>query len=188
MLSVIRVPLNTTENPMTQVLKQTLASLCIAAAFIPAVNAQMPRGNEGRQPQGASGQRPFTLPSERIEARLAFIRTALKITDAQTPQWNAYADLRRRQAKEADQRIQAFRSQAQAQPGAQMQRPNAIERLERRQSMHAAAVTRLNEVLAVQKPLYAALSAEQRQIADRVLSGGPRGGMQRGMQRGMHRG
>jgi hypothetical protein len=30
---------------------------------------------------------------KRIEARLAYLRTALKITDAQQPQWNANADV-----------------------------------------------------------------------------------------------
>ena len=50
-------------------------------------------------------------PSERIEARLAYIRTALKITDAQQAQWNAFAETLRNQARSADQRMQEFRAQ-----------------------------------------------------------------------------
>ena len=33
------------------------------------------------------GKRAFAKPSERVEARLAYICTALKITDAQQAQW-----------------------------------------------------------------------------------------------------
>ena len=45
------------------------------------------------------GQRASRLPSERIEARLAYLKTALKITDAQLPQWEAFADTLRKHAK-----------------------------------------------------------------------------------------
>ena len=61
------------------------------------------------------GKHAFTKPSERIEARLAYIRTALKITDAQQAQWNAFAETLRNQARSADQRMQEFR--AQREPG-----------------------------------------------------------------------
>jgi hypothetical protein len=54
------------------------------------------------------------------------------------------------------------------------ERPNAIARMERQQQRHADALTRLNELLAVERPLYAALTPEQKQIADEVLA--PRGG------------
>ncbi len=112
-------------------------------------------------------QRPFSLPSERIEARLAYLRTALKITSAQEPQWNAYADLMRKQARERDELVKSWRSSMHER---MHERPNAIERLERAQSLHAQAVVRLNELIAVEKPLYAALTAEQKAIADEVLS------------------
>ena len=38
-------------------------------------------------------------PAQHIEGRLAFLKTELKITDAQAPQWNAYADALRANAK-----------------------------------------------------------------------------------------
>jgi len=53
-------------------------------------------------------------------------------------------------------------------------RPTVIERLEFAQKMHGEAIRRLNERLEVEKPLYAALSSEQKQVADVVLE--PRGG------------
>jgi LTXXQ motif family protein len=138
------------------------------------------------QPQG-EGQRHerrvFSTPGERIEARLAYVRTALKISDAQQAQWNAFADTLRRHAAAADKQIQGWREnmKQRAEPG----QPSAIERLERRQQQLAAAAARISERLAVQKPLYAVLTAEQKQIADQVLA--PRGGHDRMRHRGMRR-
>jgi len=38
------------------------------------------------------------MPSEHVEGRIAFLKTELKITDAQLPQWNAFADALRNSA------------------------------------------------------------------------------------------
>jgi leucyl aminopeptidase (aminopeptidase T) len=129
----------------------------------------------------AQGERAFRLPSERIEARLAYLKTALKITDAQQAQWEAFASTLRKQAKEMDQRIAARRSQtAESRRDA---KPNAIERLERRQARLASASARVSETLAAAKPLYAALNSEQQKIADEVLAP-QRRGMRHGHRRG----
>jgi chromosome segregation ATPase len=117
------------------------------------------------------GKRAFTLPSERVEARLAYIRTALKITDAQQAQWNAFAETLRNQTRSADQRMQEFRAQREQRGTGE--RPNAIARLEREQQRYTASLAHVNERLAVQRPLYAALSTEQKAVADEVLA--PRG-------------
>jgi hypothetical protein len=99
---------------------------------------------------------------------LAYVKTALRIADAQQSQWDAYANLVRKNAQDMEQRFQSVRSGESGHP--RRQRPNAIERLERAQSFHAEAVTRLNQLLAVEKPLYAALSPEQQKVADVVLN------------------
>ena len=112
--------------------------------------------------------RPFSRPTERVEARLAYEKTALKITDAQQSQWDAYANFARKNAQDMEKRFKSMRSGKQEHP--KHQRPNAIERLERTQSFLAEAVTRLNDLLAVEKPLYAALSPEQQKVADVVLN------------------
>src|SRR6185436_12900278 len=59
----------------------------------------------------AQPQRAFRMPSERIEARLAYMKTALKITSAQEAQWNTFANTLRTQAKDMDKRIQERRAQ-----------------------------------------------------------------------------
>jgi hypothetical protein len=163
---------------MKKLITSSLVSIGIAAAA-PLAIAQSP-GELAQAPQARHaerhqrGDRAFTLPSERIEARLAYIRTALKITDAQQPQWDAFANVMRKHAKDADARVQKQR-EMRAQRGegvqrAERARPTAIERMERRQQFLANASTRLNEVLEASKPLYAALSPEQREVADRLLA------------------
>lgn len=112
--------------------------------------------------------RPFSRPTERVDARLAYVKTALKITDAQQSQWNAYETVVRKNAQDREQRLQTMKS---GEPGRAMrERANAIERLERMQSRLADAVARINQLLAVEKPLYAVLSPEQQKVADVVLN------------------
>jgi protein CpxP len=148
----------------------TAASLSLAtaqAAAPPAPGAAQNRMDARHHHQ----KRAFSLPSERVEARLAYVKTALKITDAQQAQWNAFADVARRQAVEQDKQMQARR--ARMEQRSPREKPTVIARMERQQQRHAAAIARLNERLAVQKPLYAALSPDQKAIADEVLA--PRG-------------
>lgn len=113
------------------------------------------------------------LPGERIDARLAYAKAALEITPAQEAQWNALAGVLRKQAKAMDEQIAQRRNQPRD-PSL-----SAIDRLQRRQEMMAAASTRANEVLDAAKPLYAVLSDEQKKEADALLS--------RGDHRGGHR-
>lgn len=165
---------------MKKLLLSTVVSAAFAAAAAPLALAQTAApGSEGPQAERFAhrqqyGQRAFRLPSERVEARLAYLKTALKISDAQQPQWEAFADTLRKQARGADERVQARRAQM-AKEGERTP-PTAIERLERRQARLAAASARLSERLAAAKPLYAALSPEQQKIADELLAPRGRGG------------
>jgi protein CpxP len=174
---------------MKRVLIATLVTAALAAG-VPVVMAQTAKpGVEAPAAQRpAPRQHEFRSPSERVEARLAYIKTALKITSAQEAQWNSFANVLRSQAREMDKRFQERRAQfAQRAPGAQRpDRPNitAIERLERTQQRMTARAARLNDVLTAAKPLYAALSPEQKQVADQMLAKAERGRFQH--RRGGH--
>lgn len=156
---------------MNKLLGTTLVSVFLAAtsasvAFAhpaPDIHAPSRYGHAHRL-----WERPFSRPTERVEARLAYQKTALKITDAQQAQWDAYANFERKRAREIEQRFKSRRWDRQWHE--RHHRPNAIERLERTQSFLAEGVTRINELLAVEKPLYAVLSPEQRGVADVVLN------------------
>ena len=127
--------------------------------------------------------RPFSRPTERVEARLAYIRTALKITDAQQSQWNTFADSMRQAAAEREKKMQEWHAKmaqrhqdaAKGQHQGEHRHPSVIERMEFAQRMHAQAIEHINARLAAVKPLYDALNAEQKKVADAVLAPEHRG-------------
>lgn len=103
------------------------------------------------------------LPSELVEPRLAFLKTALKITDAQAKQWNTLADVMRKQAKDRDATITAMRAYKDASL-------TVIDRMEQRQKMMSTAAANLSDLVAAAQPLYASLSDEQKRLADEFLT------------------
>jgi hypothetical protein len=171
-----------------------IAETVEATREAPFVVAAAPAADTAGTPRAAPERRAFRGAAERIEARLAYIRTALKITDAQSPQWESFASVLRKHSKDRDQRMERFRSQR-AQGAQSAQRPerpsvSAIDRMEFMQKRMAERSARLSEVIAAAKPLYAALSPEQKQVADEMIARQGRGGHHRGHRghRGMHRG
>jgi hypothetical protein len=172
---------------MNKLILGSLVSLALTSAAATVATAQSvnpaPQAAATQQrAQHHHGQRAFSRPTEQVEARLAFVKTALKINDAQTPQWNAFADTVRKQAVTREARMKEWREQA-AQRG-ERAKPSAISRLEFEQKRHADAAARISERLAVEKPLYAALSQEQQAVADQVLV--PRHHGKSGHHRGGH--
>jgi hypothetical protein len=113
-------------------------------------------------PRGDHPKWAFPLPSERVEARIAYVRTALKITDAQAGAWNAVADVMRRQAKEEDAAIVAMRDHTDGDH-------TIIDRLEQHEKMMTKRAAELSELIAAAKPLYASLSPDQKKDADSLL-------------------
>ena len=148
---------------MNRILRTSL----IAAALAGSAGLAVAQGQAQGHAQGRHEPHAFSRPTERVEARLAYLKTALKITDAQQAQWNAFADSERRLAAEREKTLgewrekMAQRRQEQAQGQGERARPGAIERLAFAEKMHQAA--------AAIKPLYASLSAEQKKVADAVL-------------------
>jgi len=108
-------------------------------------------------------ERHHLLPSELVEPRLAFLKTALKITDAQSKPWNAFADVMRKQAKEKDAMVTALRAYKDA-------NLTMIDRMEQRQKMLSTAAANLSDLIAVAQPLYASFSDEQKRLANEFLT------------------
>jgi len=93
---------------MNKLILTSLVSAGLVAAIPPAIT-QAPNTEGGPQAgqyahRQAHERRAFRSPVDRAEARLAYLKTALKITEAQETQWNAFADVRRKQARETAQR------------------------------------------------------------------------------------
>lgn len=164
-----------------------------APADVTTVVAAAPAAEASASEGAAFKQRAFRSPTERVEARLAYLKAALKITDAQSVSWESFASVMRKQAGDMEQRMQQRRAQRAAQGAERAERRNvsAIERLERTQQRMAMRSARLNEVITAAKPLYAALTPEQQQIADTMLARQSKRGGHRGHHRhghGGHRG
>lgn len=173
---------------MNKLTRSALISVCISALAAPAAFAHPSHGAQGAaHPAREHAERAFARPTQRVEARLAYVKTALNITNAQQTQWDAYAGVVRKFAQDKEMRIKAKRSAWKSAP-AQRQRPNAIERLEKAQSFHAERIAMINQLLEVEKPLYAALSPEQQKVADEVLGQRHRAKQGRRGHRGFGRG
>ena len=113
---------------------------------------------------GMAGMPMMAGMAGHVEGRLAFLKTELKITDAQLPLWNAFAQTARENAKEMEGMMQGGMmgmSQSETLP----------DRLALREKMMAAHLEALRKLKTAVNPLYAALSDEQKKTADELLMG-----------------
>lgn len=120
---------------------------------------QMMRG--GMMPTGPDGRQPF----RHLEGQLAFYKTELHITDAQLPQWNAFADVMRSNAK----RLQEVMAPP-VQSGMGASVPPVPDQLERRVAQLSALLEATQSTLGAVKPLYAVFTPEQKKLADELMA------------------
>lgn len=97
------------------------------------------------------------MMADRTEGRIAFLKTELKITDAQLPLWNAVADAIRANAKGGMGMMDS------------MGQGSLTERMAAREKHLASQAEALRKFKSAVDPLYAALSDEQRKTADQLL-------------------
>ena len=125
---------------------------------------------------------------EHIEGRLAFLKTELKITDAQTKVWNTFAETMREITKEAQVSREDMRSRMKnfREDRGEHREETVLDRLTQAEQMIERSQSRLEKAKAQQKkvrgaiePLYAALSDEQKKLADDLLRVGGSGGKDR---------
>lgn len=126
-------------------------------------------GQMMQQRMAAAAMQPF----RRIEGQLAYFRAELRITDAQAPQWNAFADAVRAQSE----RLRAATQSAMSGGPGPLPAP---QQMERRMALLTAHLEAMRAVSAAAGPLYAALSEEQRRAADELMAEHLRG-MRMGM-------
>jgi hypothetical protein len=114
-------------------------------------------------------------PSQHIEGRLAFLKTELKITEAQAAPWNAYADAVRASAKRMGELMDQTMSSGmmmQGQPGMMMSLPDRLNWAEQHMAAHMEMLAAIKEPT---MQLYGALSDDQKRLADQLI--GPMGMM-----------
>ena len=91
------------------------------------------------------------------------MRTKLKITDEQMPQWNAFADAMRENSRRMTEMHEMMGHKASL---------SAPERLDRMEKMTAGMTEAVQSTKAAFMPLYSALSAEQKKEADALAPAG----------------
>jgi LTXXQ motif family protein len=124
-----------------------------------------------RQPGGGMGMATI----DRVEGRIAFLRTELKITDAQDAAWNAFADALRANAKSLGE----VRSSMMAAMAAQQ---SLVERFDLQEKWLAARLEGTRTIKAALANLIGVLSEDQKKAADELLA--PHVGMMAMMQPG----
>jgi hypothetical protein len=114
--------------------------------------------------QDMGGMPMMAMMVGHVEGRLAFLKTELKITDAQLPLWNTFAEAVRANAKAMEQIIQGGMMGA-------SQSASLPEKLAMREKMMTAHLDALRKLKTAIDPLYAALSDAQKKTADELLMG-----------------
>ena len=153
--------------------RKTFASVALVAALAagPAIADEQPHP-AAAPGMGMSGQMPMMgimqtmmngmqMMARHVEGRIAFLKTELKITDPQLPQWNAFA--------------QAMRDNAAAMPGMQgmmmgmSQDGKFPDKLAAQEKMLSGRLDAIHKLKAAADPLYAALSDDQKKSADELM-------------------
>jgi hypothetical protein len=126
--------------------------------------ATMSQGMMSGGMMGGAGMMGFGgVMTDHVEGRIAFLKTELKITDAQSPSWNALADALRASAKRMGEARQT------------MMRPNAapssvVETLDARERMLSAALESTRAIKTSFVALNAKLSDEQKKTANELMA------------------
>jgi predicted lipid-binding transport protein (Tim44 family) len=121
-------------------------------------------GDMGRMMAMMHGGMMAGMPLKHVEGRLAFLKTELKITPAQEPQWTKFADTVRSTAKNAQGAMPPM-MQMGAQP------PTAPELLGRYEKTLTLRLETIRALKGAFDPLYNSLSDEQKKAADELLTG-----------------
>jgi hypothetical protein len=135
----------------------------------------MGAGPMGYGPMGRGvGPQAWGDPAAVAESRLAGLKSELKITAAQESAWNTFAN----QAKQQAAAMQALMASA---PGSAQ--ATAPERIESRTQFMKKRQEQMEKGTAAFKELYAALSPEQKALADQRVGFGMMGGRAFGFNR-----
>lgn len=119
---------------------------------------------------GGAGQMPpmmqmmrGMMPFEHVEGRIAFLKAELGITDGQLPQWNAFAEVMRADAKGMRDTMAKM-----TQAGMPTTAP---ARMDAMVQMMTARLDGMKAMAAAETALYAVLTDAQKKTADELMTG-----------------
>jgi periplasmic protein CpxP/Spy len=134
-----------------------------ATAQQPSAAAQQDQHRRNDTMQGRRGEHRRFDFGARAEARIAYVKAELKITPAQQPAFDRYAQVIRSNAAATQKAFQDMR-------GHRDQNQNAIDRVEQRAKLAQMRDQQEQQYLAAFRPLYASLSPEQKKVADQLAT------------------
>jgi len=149
-------------------IRRTLPALALAAVLAGGAAVALGSIVADAQSQQTPQQQPHRPdraafdPGRHIEGRIAYLKTELKITDAQQPQFDAVANVMRDNAKSMHDAFQSLR-------GDRGQPQTALSRLEARAKFAQLRADGEAKMLAAFRPLYQAMSPDQQKAADEML-------------------
>lgn len=107
--------------------------------------------------------------AQHVEGRIAFLKAELKISEAQTPQWNTFAEaLRSNATRMSGMPAITMHGGGMGQDGASMSAPDRLDHME---MMMSAMLETVKATKAALAPLYAVLTDEQKKSADQLIHG-----------------
>ncbi|HKX09755.1 MAG TPA: Spy/CpxP family protein refolding chaperone [Stellaceae bacterium] len=149
-------------------IRRTLPALALAALLAGGAAVALgpmvadAQSQQGPQQEPQRSDRAAFDPGRHIEGRIAYLKTELKITDAQQPQFDAVAKAMRDNAKAMHDAFQSLR-------GDRSQPQTALSRMEARTKFAQLRADGEAKMLAAFRPLYQAMSPDQQKSADEML-------------------
>jgi hypothetical protein len=122
---------------------------------------------------GRMGPMAQMMLPDHVEGRIAFLKTELKVTEAQQPLWDALAEAIRAGAAAAGEMMSGM----QAGMPMDVSGSSALQRIEAQEKALASRLESLRQLRAALEPFYAALDAAQKEEADKLLAPAPTGMM-----------
>jgi LTXXQ motif family protein len=140
-----------------------LLSLFAGAGSASAQGRDAPAAYPGMNQRGAMTCRM----DEYVDGDLAFLKTELKISEAQMPQWNAFAEAFRSERQKTASLCREAMDQAKEMRSASL--PDTLKKAEDQLSGRLDSLRTMEAALG---PLYASLSKDQKKTADQIMRGG----------------
>jgi hypothetical protein len=143
----------------------TIMSVMAGMGTAAAQDQPFPGGmNPGMDGRGAM----MCRMDEHIDGQLAYLKTELKITDIQTPQWNIFAQAFRAETEKKAQLCKEAMEQARAGASASL-----LDSLKMTEDQMAKRLDSLRAMRAAVQPLYSILTREQKKTADEIMKSAP---------------
>jgi protein CpxP len=146
----------------------------LLAALLAVPGAALAQSTQPASPQGATPSPPAASTSpmaghpvagktakERVENRIKQLHTELRITSAEEPQWNQFAEVMRQNAQDIDQAI-LNRTQ-------QFETMNAVQNMQSYEQLAEQHAQHVQKLVVAFENLYGAMPEQQKQLADQVF-------------------